>query len=279
MKIGAHLWISEGIENMFKIARYLKCDCMQIFLHNPRRWSFPSKSNNKNIMLKKCLEKEKISPFVIHMRYLLNLSSPEKEVSYHSLKILEKEIEESEEIGADYYVIHPGSHKGAGKVIGLKNLVENLKCIKNKKTKILIENTSGQKNSIGSKWEEFSYLLEKIGDKIGFCFDTAHAFESGYNIREKEKLEEMLEEIDKNLSLRYILLIHANDSGTKCGSKIDRHQHIGKGFLGEKTFELLIKNEYLGKLPFIIETPYTNLESDKTNLEILREIGKKYGKI
>lgn len=279
MKVGVHLWTGEGLKKTIEHCDYLKCDCFQIFLHSPRKWERKRRGKKEVEEFKKELSKRKIHPFVVHMPYLINLASPYKNVRYNSLKLLEREIEEAEITGAHFYVIHPGSHKGDGKKNGWRRVCGGLKKIVGSKTKILIENTAGQGNSLGEKLEEFKVLIDCFGDKIGFCIDTAHLFQAGYNFKEKEGFYEMKEEIEKNLSLGYILLIHANDSATACGSKIDRHQHIGKGYIGMEGFEKFIKDEYFGNLPFIIETPKESLKQDKKNIEVLRKIGVHYGKI
>ncbi|MCS7181245.1 MAG: deoxyribonuclease IV, partial [bacterium] len=142
--------------------------------------------------------------------------------------------------------------------------------------KILLENTSGQGSSIGYNFEQLGYILDKLDGNFGICFDTAHFFQAGYNIK---KFEIVKKDIEKFINLRYIKLVHANDSETDCGSKVDRHQHIGKGKIGIKGFEEIIKDEYFGSLPFIIETPKLSLKEDERNIRILRRIGEKYGKI
>jgi len=279
VKLGAHIWIGEGLLKTIEVAEYLGCDCFQIFLHNPRSWEIKKRNRDEIIEFRKVLKEKGIEMVVVHMPYILNLSSPDKEISLLTMKKLEKEIEESEEIGASYYVIHPGSHKGEGIESGWKRLVNNLKKFKDAKVKILIENTSGQGNLLGSRWEEFKYAVEKLDGDIGICFDTAHAFQSGYRINTQNGLENMKKEIEKNFPLGYIHLIHANDSATECGSKKDRHYHIGKGFIGMEGFESIIKDGFFGNLPFIIETPKSTIEKDKENLRILRKIGEKYGKV
>ncbi|HPP29448.1 MAG TPA: TIM barrel protein, partial [bacterium] len=140
-------------------------------------------------------------------------------------------------------------------------------------------NTAGQGNTVGGRWEEFEYIFERYGKKIGLCLDTAHSFQAGYDIREKDILYEMIDIIKKVSYPGSIFIIHSNDSPSPRGSHLDRHQHIGKGYLGEETFELLIRDEYLGTLPFIIETPKEDIEMDRRNLDILREIGKRYKRI
>jgi len=276
MRTGAHIWIGKGLDETIKIIDYLECDCFQIFLHNPRSWERKKRNKEEIVKFKKEIKKRKIFPFVIHMPYLLNLSSSDKKIFKRSVNLLEREIEEAEEYSADYYVVHPGSNPDRKK--GVKNLCSVFKNFKSRKIKILVENTSGSGNHLCGNLDEFKYILDKVENTF-FCFDTAHAFQYGYKLNSKSGFNEMVEKIEKNSLLDYILLIHANDSLTKQGSKIDRHQHIGKGYIGIKGFELLIRHQYFGNLPYIIETPKETIGQDKRNLKLLRQIGVKYGKI
>ncbi len=279
MKIGAHILIGGGLEKALETSELLGCDCFQIFLQNPRSWKRRRRPASEMSSFRKGIMERGISPLAIHMPYLLNLSSSDPVTRSMSMKLLEFEMEEAEAAGADYYVIHPGSHKGAGLGSGIKTLAENLKNFVGRKPLILIENTAGQGNSVGGDWSNFTSLLEKFGTGLGLCLDTAHAFEAGYDIREESGLAEMVDVIEKSAGLSYILMLHANDSATRGGSKSDRHANIGEGLLGKMAFENLVKHGYFGNLPFIIETPKSTVKDDMKNLAILREIGKRYGKI
>jgi deoxyribonuclease-4 len=276
MKIGAHLWIGEGLIKTIEYCDYLECNCFQIFLSNPRSWKRKYRDKNEINKFKEEIERRKIKPVVVHMPYILNIAEEDKKIREKIINFLEEEIEESVKIGAEYYVVHPGFHKDLTEEKGLKNVVDLLKNFLNAGIKILIENTSGQGTSLGYNFKQLSYILEKLNDNFGICFDTAHAFQSGYNLK---KFESVKKYIEKFVDLSYILLIHANDSMTELGSKIDRHEHIGKGRIGKVGFENLIKDEYFGDLPFIIETPKLSLEEDKKNIAILKKIGEKHGKI
>ncbi|MCM8772025.1 MAG: deoxyribonuclease IV [Candidatus Omnitrophica bacterium] len=276
MKIGAHLWIGEGLLKVLNYCDYLKCDCFQIFLSNPRSWKRKKRDIEEIEKFIQEIKKRKIEPFVVHMPYILNIAVNDKNLRKNLINFLIKEIEESEKIGANFYVIHPGFHKGTGEKIGIENAIEVLKNFKNSKIKILLENTAGQGTSLGSDFKQLGYILDKINGNLGICFDTAHAFQAGFNIINFEKVKKSIE---KFIDLSYIKLIHANDSKTFCGSKIDRHEHIGKGKIGIKGFENIIKDDYFGSLPFIIETPKLSLKEDKENIKILKKIGEKYGKI
>ncbi|MCM8819051.1 MAG: deoxyribonuclease IV [Candidatus Omnitrophica bacterium] len=276
MKVGAHLWIGEGFLKVIEYSDYLKCDCFQIFLSNPRSWKRKKRSIEEIENFKKEIKNRKIAPVVVHMPYILNIAEDNKILRRKIIKFIENEIEESKKIGAHFYVIHPGFLKGMEEKKGIKNTTEVLKNFKNIELTILLENTSGQGTSLGYSFKQMGYILSGLEENFGICFDTAHAFQAGYNILEFEKVKE---DIEKFIDLRYIKLLHANDSKTTIGSRIDRHQHIGKGKIGIKGFEEIIKDQYFGNLPFIIETPKLSLKDDERNIKILRKIGEKYGKV
>lgn len=279
MKIGAHIWVGKGLVKTVETAQMLGCGCFQIFLQNPRSWTRRKRPRDEVLGFIKAVKNSSISPVVVHMPYLLNLPSPDKRVAFLSRALLEEEMEEAKNIGADFYVMHPGSHKGEGLKAGMKKIAAGIKPFIGSVPKILLENTAGQGDTIGGRWEDFRGLFQEFGSRVGVCLDTAHAFQSGYNIKDEEEFDKMAEEIKKNLGLQSVCLIHANDSASPLGSKLDRHQHIGEGCLGKKPFELLIKDGYFGSLPFIIETPKSDMEADRKNLDVLKKIGKKYGKI
>ena len=279
MKIGAHLLLGKGLNHVFETAEKLGCNCFQVFLHNPRGWNRSFRQRSEIFSFRKAAEKSMISPVVIHMPYLLNLATSGKEIRLKSMRLLEHEMTESEMMGADYYVIHPGSHRGNGIKSGVNLVADGLKPFCKGKTRILLENTAGQGDSIGRNWEEIGSIIDRLGGSAGICFDTAHAYESGYDISNRISLHAMKDEIEKRFGMGYIQLVHANDSITLKGSNVDRHQHIGEGCIGIKGFENLVKDERFGELPFIIETPKDNEGDDRHNMEILRKLGEKHGKI
>jgi deoxyribonuclease-4 len=276
MKVGAHLWIEGGLLRTIEYCKYLKCNCFQIFLSNPRSWKRRYRDKYEIDRFKEEIEKMEIEPIVVHMPYIFNIAEENKKIKEKIIRFLEEEIEESIRIGAEYYVVHPGFHKGLTEERGLRNVIELLKNFVDTEIKILIENTSGQGTSLGYNFKQLSYIVERLNNNFAICFDIAHAFQSGYDMK---NFENVRRNIEKFVDLSYILLIHANDSKTKLGSKIDRHQHIGKGEIGEIGFEEIIKDEYFGNLPFIIETPKATLKEDKKNIEILKRIGERHGKI
>ncbi len=168
MKIGAHIWIGKRTEKAGETAINLGCECMQIFLHNPRSWKISQRDDDEMAEFAEFLKEKDIQPLAIHMPYLLNLASSDKEILRLSIKRLETEIEEAEKIGASFYIIHPGS--STSKIAGIKQMCKILKNFAGTKTKVLIENTAGQGNSIGGKWEDFGYIFQNL-ENSGICFE------------------------------------------------------------------------------------------------------------
>jgi len=269
MKTGAHIWISGGFEKASETAVYLGCQCIQIFLHNPRSWKVSEKNEQDLIVFVRKLKKKNIKPLVVHMPYLINLSSSDREIFSRSIERLQMEINEAEKMKADFYVIHPGGCYF--KPAGLKQLAGVLNQFNGMNIKILVENTSGQGNQLGGTWKELGYLYQK-SKNIGFCFDTAHAFAAGNDFTCREGFLKMKQEIEKFFPLDSILLVHANDTNSKCGSKLDRHQHLGKGLIEKAGFINLISDRHFFSLPFIIETPKASLKEDRKNLQWLRKL-------
>lgn len=269
MKVGAHIWIGSGLKKAGEMAVSMGCECIQIFLHNPRSWKIFQRSEDEISAFAFFLKEKNICPLCIHMPYVLNLASPDKEIFTLSTKRLQMEMREAEKMGADFYIIHPGSC--VSKMYGLKKITAALNDFAGMKTKILIENTAGQGKTIGGDWEDFGYFFEKLKN-FGVCFDTAHAFVSGNNFRNKKGFIEMKSKIEKFFPLKSIDIVHANDTLGECGKHIDRHQHLGSGFVGKSGFKTLLDDRHFSSLPFIIETPKNSLQDDITNLLWLRKM-------
>ena len=271
MLLGVHVSIAGSIDLAINRAQELKCNTMQIFTRNPRGWKFEAiKKDNIQKFREKIKEFSIISP-VIHMPYLPNLSSPEDNVYNISVETLIAELRRSGELGIPYVVTHLGSHKGTGIESGIKRVANA--CNKalsktNNECMIVLENTSGSKNSVGSKFEEIKEIIEKIDNKerIGVCLDTCHAFAAGYDMTENN-LNTALKEYDSVIGMEKIKVIHLNDSKGERDGRLDRHEHIGMGKIGEGGFKNLLSIKKLSKLPFILETPIDERRDDRGNIE------------
>lgn len=274
--LGAHVSIAGGVELAPERAYKLGCDSLQIFSKNQRQWVAKELPEESIKLFKEHLEKFKLKKPVIHDSYLINLASADPEGLKKSREAFIDEAKRAYLLGVPYLVFHPGSNPD--NETGIKLVAEslNMTISKVKDVKLVIEITAGQGNAIGRRFEEIAKIIELVEnkDRVGVCFDTAHAFESGYDIREEKSYYKTFEEFDKDIGLKYLMCFHLNDSKTPYGSNVDRHEHIGKGQIGLKAFELLANDERFKEHPMLLETPGAE-EFYEENLKILRSLIKK----
>lgn len=278
MKLGLHLSITGSVDLVVDRAIERECNTLQMFSRNPRGWLSRKLSAEEIANFKKKLYESKIEPVFIHTPYLLNLASPKDDIYRKSVEALKAELIRAGELRVEYVVTHLGSHLGYGKKHGYQRVIDaanvSLAEVKNSVT-ILLENTAGTKNSVGSSFEDISYIVTRIHDekRVGVCFDTCHAFATGYDLVSRGAVENTLARFDETIGLKKLKLVHLNDSRGAIGSGIDRHEHIGMGRIGEAGFRNILKSE-LGKRPLILETPVDSRRSDLENLEKVRELAR-----
>jgi deoxyribonuclease-4 len=281
--IGAHMPISGGMEKALYEGKRLGCEVVQIFTHNTNSWYMKPISSEQLELFEDAKKKTKVIPVSVHVGYLINIASSENRIWKNSVNALKKEVQRAELLGIPYVVMHPGAHKGAGEKEGIKRISEGLKEVifdTSQKTRILLETTAGQGTSIGYRFEHLSEIIEKVAvpERMGVCLDTCHIFSAGYDFRTQEQYEALMEELEKLIGIDYVFLIHINDSKKECGSRVDRHMHIGKGKIGEKGLGFFLKDNRFKDISFIIETPKEKDENgvdyDIINLQRLRQIIK-----
>ncbi len=273
LKLGVHVSIAGSLDQAVDRAVMLNCTAFQIFTRNPRGWKSKPLDDKEVDLFKEKVKQSKIdiNSICAHMPYLPNLASPTAEQYEKSLTTLLDEAHRCHILGIKYLVIHLGSHMGKGVDIGTKNIVNAcLKAIEGNNTIILLENMAGQKNSIGSNFNELRILLDMLNDKqrFGICFDTCHAFAAGYDIR---NCNNILEEFDNKVGFNNIKIVHLNDSKKDLGFNTDRHEHIGLGYIGEDGFRNILHTK-LRDLPLILETPIDERRDDKGNLAKVRAL-------
>ena len=275
--------ISGGMEKALFEGKRVGCEVIQIFTHNTNTWHMKPISSEQLELFEKAKKETKVIPISVHVGYLINIASPEDRIWKRSVNALKKEIQRAELLGIPYVVMHPGAHKGAGEENGIRKIAEGLKEVisdSSQNTKILLETTAGQGTSIGYRFEHLAEIMEKISipERIGICLDTCHIFSAGYDFRTEEQYEALIEELEKLVGIDYVFLIHMNDSKKECGSRVDRHMHIGKGKIGEKGLSYFLKDNRFKETPFIIETPKgkdeKGIDYDIINLQKLRQILK-----
>jgi deoxyribonuclease-4 len=276
LKIGFHISIHGSIDKAVDRAFNLGCNTFQIFTRNPRQWKSPKLSSESCKAFSNKIKNQGMIPVFAHMPYLPNLASPKDEVYKKSVKTLSSELERCKQLGIPYLVTHLGSHLGAGKQRGFTRLINGINQalkVTSGDVMLLLENTAGTRNSMGSHLPEIKQLIEKISntERVGVCFDTSHAFAAGYDLRTEEKVELTVEEIEEVIGFDRLKLIHLNDSKGDYNSHIDRHEHIGMGKIGEEGFRSILASR-LSKLPLIMETPKDTRRSDIGNLEKVKEL-------
>jgi len=279
MQVGMHVSISGSIDRAVDNALAIGCTAFQIFTRNPRGWAAKPLSSKDVTSYKEKLAASKIDRFatVAHMPYLPNLSSPEEEPFAQSLKSLIDEIKRCSKLGIPFIVAHLGSHKGAGDKKGIEKLVKSFTDAARDTpddVMILLENTAGQKNSVGSDFEQLASILFELkpSKRFGICLDTCHAFAAGYDLRTDKAASLTLQKFDKAIGFEHLRILHLNDSKGEIGCNIDRHEHIGLGQIGEVGFSRIIRTANSKKIPIILETPIDEKRDNLGNMKKVREL-------
>ncbi|HSF01210.1 MAG TPA: deoxyribonuclease IV [Nitrososphaeraceae archaeon] len=283
-KIGFHVSMSGSISNSIKNAENIGCTAFQIFTRNPRSWKAKSLEDEEIEKYKRKINESYIDKkdVVVHMPYLPNLAAPQNDFYFKSREILAEEIVRCVMLDISYLILHLGSHLGSGVDNGIIQIVNachfaiddfNSSYRRHLPLNILLENSAGHKNSIGNKFEEISCLIEKLGNKkFGVCFDTCHAFASGYDLRTSEKVIETIKNFNDTISITNLQVLHLNDSKGKINENKDRHEHIGLGSIGKAGFKEILNNKYFENIPIIMETPVDKIRGDKENMATVLEL-------
>lgn len=276
--MGLHVSISGSLSAAVDNAVERECSAFQIFTRSPRMWTAKEILQKDSQEFKEKLASSKIDRFatVAHMPYLPNLASPNSATHAKSVSVLIKEVERCAQLGIPYLVAHLGSHLGEGEEKGIKQLVsafEKAAQTKNDVT-ILLENTAGQKNSVGSDFSQWAEIFSKIKPKnrFGVCLDTCHAFAYGYDLRTEKDVGETFKKFDDTVGFENLKILHLNDSKGELGSNLDRHEHIGLGKIGEKGMSAIVKLANKKNIPIILETPIDNTRDDYGNVKKVKEI-------
>ncbi|MGQ0794759.1 MAG: deoxyribonuclease IV [Nitrosopumilaceae archaeon] len=281
MKVGIHVSISGSISNAVDNALTLGCSAFQIFTRNPRGWKAKQLLTDDINNFREKLASSKIerSATVAHMPYLPNLSSPDHDPDSKSLNSLLEELKRCSQLGIPYLVTHLGSHKAAGDQKGIEKLVENFtKAVRNSPSDvmILLENTAGQKNSVGSDFEQLASIFFQLkpSKRFGICLDTCHAFAAGYDLRTEKSAKSTLEQFDKFVGIDHLKIIHLNDSQGEIGCHKDRHEHIGLGKIGETGLRYVVRFANSKKIPVILETPIDDRCDAFGNIKKVKEFAE-----
>jgi len=277
--LGAHMSIAGGLHRAFERIGEVEGEALQIFTKNERQWlsaALPDDQVQRFLALR---HETGHIPMAAHDTYLINLAATDADNLEKSVNAFADELQRAERLGIEYLIMHPGSHVGSGVESGLARLSVNLDRAMalsgTSRVMVLLETTAGQGSSLGSTFEELAVILNRsrFGDRLGVCFDTCHAFAAGYDIRTGAAYRSTFSRFDEIVGLERLKFFHLNDSKRGLGSRVDRHEHIGKGQIGLAGFRLLLNDPRFRDHPMVLETPKgKDLREDKENLRVLRSL-------
>lgn len=276
--LGAHMSISGGLKRALLRGHDLGCNTIQMFTKSSVQWKERFLEEQEVAKFREIRKRVNINPVISHNSYLINLASADEGLYKKSIDAMLHEMQRCELLGVNYLVIHPGSHRGRGEEYGIEKIVCALNMIhertKGYNVKIALETTAGQGTALGYRLEQIAQIIKSTEDasRLAFCLDTCHSFAAGYELRTEGGYERLFNEIEEITGMEKLKVIHLNDSKADCGSRIDRHENIGRGMIGERPFRWIMSDERLKDIPKIIETPGLgkDLEKDRENLDLLR---------
>jgi len=277
--LGAHESIAGGVHQALLLGREVGCDVVQIFVKTPSRWASKALTADDIAAFQATKAEVGIWPVFGHSLYLINLASPDDELWRKSIDALADDLERCEQLGLPGLVMHPGSHKGSGQAAGLARIAAGLDAVHARlsgyRVQVWLEVTAGQGDHLGRTFDELRAMIDgvKEPERLGVCFDTAHALAAGYELRTRQGYDATWAEFDAVLGLGRLKAVHLNDSKADLGSHVDRHEHIGQGRLGLEPFRFLVNDPRFRGIPMALETDKgPDLAEDKENLRILRSL-------
>jgi deoxyribonuclease-4 len=277
MRLGAHISISGGVEKAVGRGQEVGCEAMQIFTKNSNQWQAKPLSPAEIKSFRDGCATAGIAPVIAHSAYLINLAAPDEALYEKSIQAFLDELQRCELLGIPYLVVHPGAHMGTGEDQGLTRVATAINHIhratSNLQAVMALEVTAGQGSSLAYKFEHFAAILAQVDapERLGFCLDTCHLLAAGYDFRTRQGYDQMMDAWDDLVGIERIRVIHLNDSKKDLGSRVDRHEHIGQGYIGTTGFEFLLNDHRLSELPMVLETPKDD-HADMRNLQTLRRL-------
>ncbi len=277
MKLGVHVSIAGGLLEAVARAKRLGCTTMQIFSRSPRGGAAPSLPAALAAQFDAARRAAGIDPLAVHGPYIINLASSEAAMWRQSVALLRDEVARVGRLGAQYLVVHVGSHRGRGAAAGIERVAHALNRVMAEAPDgltLLLENTAGSGQGLGASFEELAAIRDRVEAKpaVAVCLDTAHLFAAGYPIHTDEGLDETLRRFDRIVGAEPLRLIHLNDSKVPFGSRVDRHWHIGQGHIGLDAFRRFVTHPRVRALPMILETPKSGDADDRRNLATVRRL-------
>jgi len=289
-RLGAHLSIAGGLPRAIDRAVASRCEALQIFTKSAGQWRARALPADEIVLFRRRAAEAGITPVVAHNSYLINIAAADPALRAQSLAALEEEYDRAAALGLDALVMHPGSFTTGSEGEGLRLVADGLRHVLRMRPgpgpRLLLEQTAGQGTNLGHRFEHLATILDRVGDtpRVGVCLDTCHLIAAGYDIGSETGYRSTFEAFTRLIGLDRLYLFHLNDSRKPCGSRVDRHEHIGKGCLGPAPFRRLLSDPRFARLPMIIETPKLDTPEsrrhdvdpwDRRNLRTLRRlIGK-----
>jgi len=277
--LGAHMSIAGGVGNALVLGQKVACDAIQIFTKSSRQWAAKPYTAEEIEQFRQNRKETGIRTIIAHDSYLLNLGSPSAALRKQSVAAFIDELERCELLGVKNLVAHPGSHLGAGELQGIKTIAKSLdeihRACPGYDTRVTLEIAAGQGTNLGYRFEQIGDILDatRENDRLRVCFDTEHAFAAGYDMRTREGYERTFAEFDEAIGIGRLAAFHLTDSKKEFNSRVDRHEHIGKGCIGLEAFRMLLNDKRFRGLPMCLETPKgPDLKEDRENLTLLRSL-------
>ena len=281
--LGAHMSIAGGYEKAVEAAHRNTCDCVQLFTKNNSQWRAKPITDDDVGRFRRTLRELGIQHPISHSSYLINLASPDRELWKKSVDAFVIELQRAGQLGIPYVVLHPGAYTTSSEAQGLGRIVKALNEVHRQTAEIdsrcLLETTAGQGSCLGWRFEHLAAILDAVNDpdRLGICFDTCHVFAGGYPLAPKKDYLATMRQFNTIVGLKQIKAFHLNDSKRELGSRIDRHEHIGRGKMGREPFRYLVQDRRFGRTPMYLETPKGEEKGrplDVVNLKLLRRLAK-----
>ena len=277
MRFGFHISIAGGFSKVVERANARGCETIQFFSRNPRGWKYSPLNKKEVEEFRSSIQSSTLFPVFLHMPYLPNIASLKSKFYKRSIHSIATDLQRAEQLGAQYLIIHIGHRMESSEDQAIEAVSQGIdqafEKVKNG-VMLLTENTAGQGTEIGYHFNQIKNIIEGVHDhqRMGVCLDTAHSFEAGYDLSNKDGIERTLENFDQTIGLKRLYLLHLNDSKTPLGSRKDRHWHIGGGYIGLEGFRTLVNHPLLRHLPGIMETPRKDTVEDLKNMEVIRSL-------
>jgi len=277
--------IGGGVHCAIERSCSIECTAMQIFVKNNMQWFAPPLQRAEITAFIKHAQRKQLSAAFAHANYLINLAATNPQFHTNSLRALTEELIRADQLELPFLVLHPGAHLGAGEEAGLEKIVASIDAVhaclpKKTRARIALETTAGQGSCLGCTFEQLATIIENVQEpeRLCVCLDTAHVFAAGYDISTEAGTQKMFAEFDRKIGLARLVALHLNDSKTARGSRVDRHEHIGKGKIGTAAFRFIMRDRRFRKIPKVLETPKgKELLEDVENMKTLRQLAAPTG--